>query len=219
MVHLTRSSGGKNAQQRLSEIIIGGSINAVNPFGHAVSSLRTARWSLESQHCVCFTETPLEHISLLTESIEGRQINFEPYGLVITKKQARKRGVNPVSYLDITPGHNWLTKPLSALIERANSENNTHDPVFTLTPFIEQFGLGKDFSWEREWRVANAFPLPQKYILLCPEEDHPHFRKIFAQAGTAPSDVPMLDAAWGLETIIARLAGFNPEDVGPVVAN
>jgi len=112
---------------------------------------------------------------------------------------------------------------MNALIERAISEKNVLDPVFTMTPFVEQFGLGagnpKDFSWEREWRVRNAFPVPTKYMLLCPEADHPEFQRILEQAGTNLSDVPMLDAAWGLETIIARLAGFKPEDVGPVVAN
>lgn len=223
LVHLTRTSGGKNARQRLAEIIIGGAIDAVSPFGHAVSRLQASRWSLDSQRCVCFTETPLEHISLLTEQIEGRQIKLEPYGIIITKKQARKLGVNPVWYLDITPGHDWLTKPLNALIDRAIAEKNAQDPVFTLTPLIEQFGLGagtpKDFSWEREWRVRNAFPLPKKYMLLCPEADHAAFQKILEEEGTNLLDVPMLDPAWGLETIIARLAGFKPEDVGPVVAN
>jgi hypothetical protein len=67
--------------------------------------------------------------------------------------------------------------------------------------------------------VTNAFPLPKKYMLLCPEADHPTFQRILEKEGTNLSDVPMLDAAWGLETIIARLAGFTPEDVGPVVAN
>jgi hypothetical protein len=223
LVHLTRTTGGKSAKQRLADIVIGGAIQAVTPFGHAISRLQSGGLPLDSQKCVCFTETPLEHMSLLTEEIEGRQIKFEPYGIIITKKQARKLGVNPVWYLDITPGHDWLTRPVNALIERAISEKNMSDPVFRLTPFIEQFGVGagnpKDFSWEREWRVKKAFPLPTKYMLLCPEADHLAFQKILQQAGASLSDVPMLDAAWGLETIIARLAGFKPEDVGPVVAN
>ena len=187
LVHLTRTTGGKTAKQRLAQIIIGGAIEAVSPFGHAVSRLQASRWSLDSQRCVCFTETPLEHISLLTEQIEGRQIKFEPYEIIITKKQARKLGVNPVWYLDITPGHDWLTKPMNALIERAISEKNVLNPVFTMTPFVEQFGLGagnpKDFSWEREWRVRNAFPVPTKYMLLCPEADHPEFQRIWSKQG------------------------------------
>lgn len=222
LVHLTRTSDGSSAKDRLISIVLGGVIEAVNPFGHAVSQLRNARWSLENQRCVCFTETPLEHIGLLTEEIEGRQIKFEPYGLIITKKQARRLGVNPVWYLDITPGHDWLTGPLNALIQRAIGERNGGDPVFTLTPFVEQFGLGagtpKDFSWEREWRVTNAFSLPEKYMLLCPEPEHSEFAMVLERAGKSLADVRMLDAAWGLESIIARLAGFHHEDVGPVTA-
>ncbi len=223
LVHLTRSVGGKTGKQRLASIVRGRTIEAVTPFGHAVSPLQATDWSLDGQKCVCFTETPLEHISLLTQEIEGRQIKFEPYGIIITKKQARKLGVNPVWYLDITPGHDWLTKPLNELIQRAVAEKNEFDPVFTLTPYVEQFGLGagipKDFSWEREWRVRRAFPLPDKYVLICPEAEHDQFRNVLEREGKALSDVPLLDAAWGLETIIARLAGFRPEDVGPVVAN
>ena len=204
-------------------MVLGGAIEAVNPFGHAAAKLQAARHVLENQRAVCFTETPLEHISLLTEPIEGRRIKFEPYGIIITKKQARKLGVNPVWYLDITPGHNWLTQPLNMLIDRAIAERNPRDPIFTLTPYVEQFGLGagipKDFSWEREWRATNAFPLPVKYMLLCPEREHAEFQTLLTRARKDPSDVPMLDATWGLETIIARLAGFRPEDVGPVVAN
>ena len=66
-----------------------------------------------SQRVVCFTETPLEHIHLLTSDIDGRQIKFEPYGIALTKPIARSSGTNPVWYVDITPGHDWLTNPLN----------------------------------------------------------------------------------------------------------
>lgn len=223
LVHLTRTVDGKSAKERLTSIVLGSVIEAVNPFGHAVAPLKSAGWSTDSQRCVCFTETPLEHISLLTQPIEGRQIKFEPYGVIITKKQARKLGVNPIWYLDITPGHDWLTKPLNDLIKRAIDDKNEKDSVLRLTPFVEQFGIGagnpKDFSWEREWRVANAFSLPERYMLLCPESEQNEFADTVRKARKNVADVPMLDATWGLETIIAKLAGFRPEDVGPVTAN
>lgn len=125
LVHLSRSFGEMSARKRLESIILGGAIEAGSPFGHAVSKLKRNDWPLASQHCVCFTETPLEHVSLLTQEIEGRQIKFEPYGVVITKKQARRLGVNPVWYLDMTPGHDWLTTPLNALIDRAFEERTS----------------------------------------------------------------------------------------------
>jgi hypothetical protein len=64
----------------------------------------------QSQRVVCFSETPLEHVYSLVADIEGRQINLEPYGIALTKLVARRIGVNPVWYVDMTPaGHEWLT--------------------------------------------------------------------------------------------------------------
>jgi hypothetical protein len=39
----------------------------------------------DSQNCVCFTETPLEHVNLLTGEIEERNCQFGPDGLIIPK--------------------------------------------------------------------------------------------------------------------------------------
>lgn len=110
LVHLTRTFRGRSGKDRLKSIILGGSIAAISPFGHAYKKMVQAKLDTVNQQCACFTETPLEHVSLLTLPIEGRQIQFEPYGIVISKKQGRRYGVNPVWYLDITPGHTWLTK-------------------------------------------------------------------------------------------------------------
>jgi hypothetical protein len=218
LVHLTRTSTGCSGKNRLKSIILCDAITATSAFGPAARKMRNSNLSIESQKCVCFTETPLEHVSLLTAPIEGRRIKFEPYGIVITKKQGRKYGTNPVWYLDTTPGHNWLTNPLDGMIVKA-IPNGITDPLFELTPFIEQFGLGKDFSWEREWRVAGGYPLPDRYILLCPEAEHQEFCAVLKEAGKTSDDVPMLDPAWGLETIIAKLAGFHSHEVGPIAEN
>lgn len=78
LVHLSRTTGEFSASQRLESIVLGGSIVASSPFGHAAARLKQCGWVLQSQYCVCFTETPLEHVTLLTEEIEGRQIKFEP---------------------------------------------------------------------------------------------------------------------------------------------
>jgi hypothetical protein len=45
--------------------------------------------------------------------IEGRSVQLEPYGIAITKKLGRKGGVNPVWYLDMTPGHAGLRTMLT----------------------------------------------------------------------------------------------------------
>jgi hypothetical protein len=167
LVHLSRdSTGGASARENLEAILRLRKLEARSPFGHAVSKLNSKGKSTDSQKCVCFTETPLEHVSLLGE-IEGRRYDFKPYGVAITKMQGRRNGVNPVWYLDMTSGsgigHEWRTKAVDELLEQALDSKQPFDqqPVEKLTPFIEQMGTGessatrpryqKEFWWEREW--------------------------------------------------------------------
>ena len=123
---------------------------------------------------VCFTETPLEHVWMMTEDVGNRQIRFAPYGPVF-KKQPPGRKDATVWYLDITPGHDWLTNYVTALVSSAfevarDSLTNAVDvPALSqrtflrrLTPFIEQMspmnnGRRKEFWWERKW--ASPEPL------------------------------------------------------------
>jgi hypothetical protein len=37
----------------------------------------------------------------------------------VTKTWGRRQGINPVWYLDITPGHDWLTQPINRMVEEA----------------------------------------------------------------------------------------------------
>jgi hypothetical protein len=235
LVHLTRDGDkeGDTAKERLKTILKEMAIGAKNPFGPAVSTLQQKNMSTTSQNCVCFTETPLEYVHLLAGPIEDRQCNFKPYGIAITKKQGRRKGVNPIWYLDITPGHDWLTKPLEAMIKFAISSCEKSKADFSghglsrLTPFIEQMGSGqkasgvggykKEFWWEREWRHCGDFPLPRKLIVLCPIAEHAEMRQVVE--GIDPSkryiEPAYVDPSWGLEKIIGKLAGFDMEDLGP----
>ena len=110
LVHLTRDTQ-EIAGAALKSIITSGLIEARSVFGHARTRLEGGPTPM-SQHCVCFTETPLEYTHLLLADIEHRDMHFEPYGIAITKRIGRRRGVNPVWYLDITPGHSWLPATL-----------------------------------------------------------------------------------------------------------
>src|SRR5947208_5018554 len=90
----------------------------------------------QCQRVVCFTETPLEHTYLLTQEIEARQFKFEPYGIAIPKRLARRIGINPVWYLDITPGHDWLTGPVESLIEESRGAYGfSLSDIARITPF------------------------------------------------------------------------------------
>jgi hypothetical protein len=219
IVHLTRDSNGEQAKEHLKSIVRSHKIEARTPYGSAVRRLaKQQHLRLDSQKCVCFTETPLEHLHLLVGRIDGREYDFGPYGVAITKKLARKQGVNPVWYVDITPGHDWLMKPIDTLIDRCNG-NFQASEVSKIAPFIEQMGTGnsgkyqsyrKEFWWEREWRHVGDFSLPSHVLVICPEGDFPEFESL---ANHNSYSARCIDSTWGLEQIIARLAGFDKQDV------
>ena len=90
-------------------------------------------------------------------------------------------------------------------------------PFAKIAPFIEQMGTGngakfyrKEFWWEREWRHVGSFKLPHHVILICPDNDHSTFEDL---AKSQDRSVKCVDADWGLEQIIARLAGFSKDDI------
>ncbi len=218
IVHLTREYDGTPAKENLKSIIDDNVLEARNPYGSAVSHLNKfkpkSQKDIDTQKVVCFTETPLEHVGLLTSKIKGRKFTLEPYGIAITKRDARLWGVNPVWYLDITPGHDWLTKPLERLID-TELENKTFSDsdISKLTPFIEQMGTGKgyfkEYWFEREWRHVGNFNLFTRFIAICPEEDYEEVTESLSLK------MPFIDPAWSIEQIIGRLAGFDSAHINP----
>jgi hypothetical protein len=136
LVHLTRASGGRSAHDRLRAILETGRLDAASMFGMAKKKLDEAGSVIDSQKCVCFTETPLEYVHLLLQPLENRMVQFDPYGIAFPKKLGRARGVNPVWYIDITPGHDWLTKPVDELVDEAIAGNGLDaHPIGRLAPF------------------------------------------------------------------------------------
>jgi hypothetical protein len=176
----------------------------------------------QTQRVVCFSETPLEHVNLMCGEIEGRTIAMEPYGVALTKLKARKLGINPVWYIDMTPGRDWKLSPTldhlrDAAVEQARADNeNFHSySLAALFPFMEQMGTWptsrKEFWWEREWRHVGDAQLPHTAMIwLCPEAD---IDEVNERAGYELT--PWLDPTWGLEEIIAHLAGFPLREVSP----
>jgi hypothetical protein len=167
---------------------------------------------VDTQRCVCLTETPLEQVWMMTHAINLRQIQLQPYGIALTKVFGRKQGANPVWYVDITPGHDWLTVPINRLVEISRRGESLTinspasdvsgpttrnpppdiDPILQLTPFIEQMGpIGngsrKEFWWEREWRKVGDLWLGARtynnvVVAFAPEADHFHFQTDLAAA-------------------------------------
>ena len=214
LVHFTRrGDDGQSARRNLRQILQQRTIEARTPFGPAVKLL--SGQDLRSQRCVSFSETPLEHLHCLTQKIPDRRISLSCYGLAFAKMNARTKGVNPVWYVDITPGHDWLMKPINELIEQTHKKiKKFRDTrLAKICPFIQPMGSGtradgygyrNEFWWEREWRHNGDFNffLSEVVFGLCPEgriedfETMKHARKI-----------RFVDPNWSLEKIIARLAG------------
>jgi hypothetical protein len=232
LVHLTRDSddGKVKAGEKLMSIITSGTLKAGEPFGAAKDLLKQANLSTDSQRCVCFTETPLEHVGLLTEKIEEpRDCKFEPYGIAITRKQGRRLKVNPVWYLDMTPakGHYWLTNSVADLVKAAikdhveGVEPFDDQPIANLAPFIDWMGVWpsgnrKEFWWEREWRYCGDFTLPPRYIILCPADEAWEFDAVLEhELGEKAPHGSYIDPSWSLEQIIGSLAGIPADELGP----
>lgn len=228
LVHLTRDGNGHTAKENLISIVTSGTIQAKSVFGPAVPRLLRASQSTDSQKCVCFTETPLEHVHILTSEIDDRDYCFRSYGIAISKKQGRRRGANPVWYLDITPGHGWLTVPLEQMIDAAIARGAYSDhPLARLTPFIEQMGRGqnaqgdggykKEFWWEREWRHQGDYSIAGRPIVICPVGDMMDVRQALQAIDVNNRlvvDPSFIDPNWSLEQIIGKLAGFTMDDLG-----
>lgn len=237
LVHLTKNTQGATARQNLVSILTARSIDARSPMGLAKAKFDQAGIAPPaSMNCVCFTEAPLDQIAWLCGRIAGRQndYEFQPYGVAVTKKYARKVGANPVWYLDQTPGtgvpggKNWLSSDLNSEIASAIASGTYWGSwLERATPFIETMGQGKEFWWEREWRYTGnlksgtivspalgVFPLPATPIVICP--DNPADRAALATLPAPQRDWPVIDAMWSLEQIIANLAGIPSSDIGPI---
>jgi Putative abortive phage resistance protein AbiGi, antitoxin len=223
VVHLTRRRDANySAADALGDIARTRRLEARSPMGWAKQQDDPNDATRQSQRVVCFSETPLEHVNLMCGDIEGRAIAMEPYGVALTKYKARKLGINPVWYVDTTPGRDWtiantLDYLRDAAAEHARADREDfHTYTFAkLFPFMEQMGTWpqgrKEFWWEREWRHVGHLSLPPVGVIwLCPAAD---IDAVTARAGYELK--PWIDPTWGLEEIIAHLADFPLYDVTP----
>ncbi|MFD8315929.1 abortive infection system antitoxin AbiGi family protein [Kitasatospora purpeofusca] len=236
LVHLTRGTGDGSAadddaaKANLMSILRGQKLEARTVYGMARDLAVKYSEIAKTQRTVCFTETPLEHVWMMCEDIERRDMKFKGYGVAFTKTFARRRGVNPVWYLDISPGHDFLTNPVNRMVAEAAKIAEGGDifaewdavdaDILRLTPFMETMGKmnnggRKEFWWEREWRHIGDFTFFAKDIVAVfgPEDWHSEARRFMTddlEYGRVP---PVIDPRWGLERVIAALAGVA--DPGP----
>lgn len=226
LVHLTREYDGQDAEENLVSMAASLCIEARNAFGLAKEWDERLASSERSQRVVCFSETPLEHLWMLCEPIQGRQSQLAPYGWIFRRDRVRELRGNPVWYLDTTPAGagDWLTKPFQALIANAvglsRSRGDIDDAklarqrIFEITPFLETMGEGKtfrkDFHWEREWRhVGDVRFVPTDIVaVLAPEATHGALRQRFNELAAPWSRTPrpFLDPQWSSDRCVTHLA-------------
>jgi hypothetical protein len=230
VVHLTKDGGNESAKAHLESIIEDRVIYARSAMGWGKDQDDPNDKAKQSQRVVSFTETPLEHIYSHVADIAWRRDKFKPYGVALTKLTARKMGINPVWYVDQTPGRDWeASEAINDLKEEAVGTGDFHSqPIAKLLPFFEQMGTWptrsrqKEFWWEREWRKPGNVHMPSAFIgclILCPEDELDHFEALVKPGSTAETrrrrKRQCIDPRWGLEQIVAHLAGIPSSDVTP----
>jgi len=211
LVHLTKPTEDQDAKSKLISIIQDGYIRAQTNLGFAKTYANRGNIDRYPQQVVCLTETPLEHIHFLVEDIEGRSAHFDRYGIIITKKWAREHNVNPVWYVENV---SVIREALQRLFTSAmHEDSNFRGDFFQITPFIETMGCiqgrNHEFWWEREWRKVGNLELPQQYIVICPENEAMEFLSLAQDTTIDNMELSYIDPSWGMEQIIASLAGFD----------
>lgn len=211
-----------DAKAAVLSMLAGGRIEARSAFGLAKSWADADEAILATQRCVCFTETPLEHTWMMVSDIDidgaQRDVQLAPWGLAFTKTVGRRKGVNPVWYIDRPSGIDWLSNPINTLVriakdgrglwaggatgeaiwgaQLASPPTRESEPILKITPFIElmghpNFGTRKEFWWEREWRKVGPFDfnLAELAVVFAPADQHALLRQDILQT------VPDVDAA------------------------
>ena len=213
---------GSDAYTNLRTILESHIIEARSAMGWAKEEAHRLGGAAESsQRVVCFSETPLDSIHSLVADIAGRSIELKPYGLAFTKMVVRRKGANPVWYVDMTPGHTWVIRDALNELKRDALEGGAADfvahPSSRIFPFVDWMGTWpsgsqKEFWWEREWRAQGnfSFALSEVALVLAPAQHH--------EALAAAYKRPCIDPSWSMERMVASLVGLGADDVTPFPA-
>lgn len=194
--HLTQDLiVNRTARERLKNLLTEKKIKALSPFGyfkykipmtypngyvHNKNSNVIRNWL----KAACFTETPLDHIYIQTQPIEGRNLHFESYGLAFKEEFIRQQGGSPVMYFEST------NQPVKAALDAMMISQDALK-FKTMMPFYEAFGrriYGQgsdvDFRWEREWRCLDdiSFDFSDVAFGICKEADKPFFSNLVGNA-------------------------------------
>ena len=198
LVHLTRENGPCSAKDVLNVILDEKTLRAFSYkyclFG---PNLESQSSSLQDKFkVVCFTETPIDQIDILTTPLQGRKFKLEPYGLVFDKKYISEHSGNPVFYTT-----KEIAKPLWELYwsQCSGAIDQPSDEIRKLLALVTLCDESCDWHWEREWRIVGnlKFDLNDIYCGLCPERDISNFEDRYP--------VIFIDPCWGINKTLDKL--------------
>jgi hypothetical protein len=208
VVHLTRDdrgddSNGETAIANFRAILDQQRILAVRP--HCLHHRRVEQLDRKQQEyfrVACFTETPLDQLSKLTNQIEGRSHNLEPFGFVFRKELLLSRGAQPAVYINGYGGANDYRKAFDQIFSIAVRTGFT-GRSWRVLPFVNAMHGGCDFAWEREWRLARdfAFELADLVCVILPESRYGPLKFNLNRRGIA-----VISPNWTYEQIVDELS-------------
>ncbi len=220
LVHFTRGADPEaNVKSMLSDF----RIEARSAHGWDSTLLEDA-----GVHCVCFTETPLEYLSLLCGEIQGRTVKLSEWGLAFTKYSARLLGVNPIAYVHGFPnqggGPIQMATALSTLagLLRAHLDGHTTlnenlrrtaEILLAGSSKMSRSGNPNEWWWEREWRRIGHFDFEIQSVAfgLCPRD---RVHEMEAWSGqTLGDDLRWISPSWTVEETIGHLAHVHEDEI------
>ncbi|MCY4385695.1 MAG: hypothetical protein OXC18_01185 [Desulfurellaceae bacterium] len=141
LVHLTKNSEDENGRSAYKNLV------NILQTGKILGSGTKKGFIKGPNRAACFMDIPfaaLKHV-LNEENADPENPRYEPYGVVVTKKNAYRKGCRPVLYLS------------NAELERIEIPEQELWRVVRLEGVEE-----RDVNWlhEREWRAKTDFKLP-----------------------------------------------------------
>lgn len=144
LIHLTKNTAGKDGNSALDNLI------SILKSGEIRGS--TSKGFIKGPNpATCFMDVPFQALKyvLTPEDTDPHHPRYEPYGIVIQKQSAYKKGCRPVLYL-------------------SDAEVKTIGLAREELWRVVKFEVKKEtwISWlhEREWRCKGAFRLPSKFV-------------------------------------------------------
>jgi hypothetical protein len=197
LVHLTRKTGGFEAEENLISILRQQKLEARNFHCLFAPKLKIRNLTPVLRNAfktVCFTETPLDQIHKMTSESYPRRIKLRPYGLVFSRRTLIEKGGNPAVYVngEGTTIKQYLLSEFDRNFEDVRAlktlkqKDEYYKEIVHYYSLINVMQKKHDFSWEREWRSLSRklSPLSRLLSRFFQLQD----RMIFAVSGMVKSD-------------------------------